>query len=57
MKDKFYSVYRVDHRGDSNPYVRVSESTYKSEGESSKEIAYWQEILKRFPDGTKVIVK
>jgi hypothetical protein len=57
MKDKFYSVYRVDHRGDSNPYVRVSEFTYKNESDSAKEIAYWQEILKRFPDGTKVIVK
>jgi len=57
MKDKFYSVYRVDHRGDTNPYVRVSEFTYKNENDSSKEIAYWQEILKRFPDGTKVIVK
>ena len=25
MRDKFYSVYRVDHRGESNPYIRVSE--------------------------------
>ena len=57
MKDRFYSVYRVDHRGDYNPYVRVSEFTYKNESDSAKELAYWQEILKRFPDGTKVIVK
>ena len=57
MKDKFYSVYRVDHRGDTNPYVRVSEFTYRNESDAGKELAYWQEILKRFPDGTKVIVK
>jgi hypothetical protein len=57
MKDKFYSVYRVDHRGDSNPYVRVSETNYKNESDAGNELAYWQEILKRFPDGTKILVK
>ena len=57
MKDKLYSVYRIDHRGESNPYVRVSEFAYKNESDATKELAYWQEILKRFPDGTKVIVK
>ena len=57
MKDKLYSVYRIDHRGESNPYIRVSEFTYRNESDAGKELAYWQEILKCFPDSTKVIVK
>jgi hypothetical protein len=57
MKDKVYSVYRVDHRGEGNPYNRVSETTYQNEQDAQEEVAYWQDILKRYPDGTKIAVR
>jgi len=57
MKDKYYSVYRIDYRGESNPYIRVSDSTYKNENDAKQELEYWQEILRRFPDGTKVAIR
>jgi len=57
MKDKYYAVYRLDYRGESNPYIRVSDSVYKTENEAKEECAYWQDILCRFPDGTKVVIR
>jgi len=57
MKDKFYAVYRIDHRGDGNPYIRVSESTYNKEQDAKGELVYWQDILRRYPDTTRVIIK
>jgi len=57
MKDKFYSVYRIDHRGDGNPYIRVSEFTYRNEQDAKDELNYWEDILRRYPDSTRVIVK
>ena len=57
MKDKFYAVYRIDHRGDGNPYIRVSESTYNNEQDAKGELVYWQDILRRYPDATRVIIK
>jgi len=57
MKDKIYAVYRVDYRGEGNPYIRVSESTYKSEQEAKNELNYWNDIIRRFPDGTKVVIR
>ena len=56
MKDKFYAVYRIDHRSDGNPYIRVSEFTYKNE-QDANELNHWEDILRRHPDGTRVIVK
>lgn len=57
MKDKIYAVYRVDYRSEGNPYIRVSEFTYRNENDATKELGYWQEILRRFPDGTKVVIR
>jgi hypothetical protein len=57
MKDKFYAVYRIDYRSDGNPYIRVSEFTYKNEQDAKNELAYWEDILHRYPDSTRVIVK
>jgi hypothetical protein len=57
MKDKFYAVYRIDHRDDGNPYIRVSEFTYKNKQDAKNELAYWEDILRRYPDATRVIVK
>lgn len=57
MKDKFYAVYRIDHRGDGNPYIRVSEFTYKNMDDARDEFAHWEDILRRYPDGTRIIVK
>lgn len=57
MRDKFYAVYRIDHRGDGNPYIRVSEFTYKNMDDARDEAVYWEDILRRYPDGTRIIVK
>ena len=57
MKEKHYSVYRVDYRGETNPYIRVSDLTYKNENDAKYELDYWRDILRRFPDGTKVAIR
>ena len=47
--EKFYAVFR-------NGY-RVSESEYPSPLFAQKELEYWQNVVKKFPDGSKVEVR
>jgi len=37
--------------------VRVSEDMHSTEASAEVEANYWREIIRRWPDGTKVIVK
>jgi len=37
--------------------VRVSEDMHESEAQAEKEANFWREIIKRWPDGTKVVIK
>jgi len=37
--------------------IRVSEYMHSSEASAEIEANHWREIIKRWPDGTKVIVK
>jgi hypothetical protein len=37
--------------------VRVSEDMHNSQTEAELEANYWREIIKRWPDGTKVVIK
>jgi hypothetical protein len=37
--------------------VRVSEDMHSSETSAEVEANYWRDIIKRWPDGTKVVVK
>jgi len=37
--------------------IRVSEDMHNSEVEASREANFWREIIKRWPDGTKVTIK
>lgn len=37
--------------------LRVSEDMHESPSNAEVEANYWREIIKRWPDGTKVIVK
>ncbi len=54
---KTYSVYRVDHRGEGNPYIRVSDKAYANTKDTQNEVEYWNEILRRYPDGTKIVIR
>jgi len=36
--------------------VRVSETEYNTIGEASGELSHWNNIINRWPDGTKVVV-
>ena len=47
--EKFYAVFR-------NGY-RASESEYPSPLFAQKELEYWQNVVKKFPDGSKVEVR
>ena len=46
---KLYAVFR-------NGY-RVSEAEYPSPLFAQKELEYWQNVVKKFPDGSKVEVR
>lgn len=46
---KFYAVFR-------NGY-RVSETEYPSPLFAQKELEHWQNVVKKFPDGSKVEVR
>jgi len=37
--------------------VRVSDDIHSTEVEAEKEAGFWREIIRRWPDGTKVIIK
>jgi hypothetical protein len=37
--------------------IRVSEDMHNSLPKAEVEASYWREIIKRWPDGTKVVVK
>lgn len=37
--------------------VRVSDSEYDSKGDAQRELDYWANILKRWPDGTKLEIR
>ena len=37
--------------------VRVSDDMHNTEAEAEQEANFWREIIKRWPDGTKVLVK
>jgi hypothetical protein len=37
--------------------IRVSEMVYNSENEAREEVAHWNRILEKYPDGTKIAVK
>jgi hypothetical protein len=37
--------------------VRVSDDMHESEAQAEREANFWREIIKRWPDGTKVTIK
>lgn len=37
--------------------VRVSDDMHNSEADALHEANFWREIIKRWPDGTKVVIK
>jgi hypothetical protein len=49
MATTVYVVMRDDHR--------VSEREYIDSHDTRDEVRYWEELLRRFPDGSKITVK
>jgi len=37
--------------------IRVSDDMHNSEADAQHEANFWREIIKRWPDGTKVTIK
>ena len=46
---KFYAVFRNG--------VRVSDSEYPSPFYAQKELEHWQNIIKKFPDGSRLEIQ
>lgn len=51
QEEKLFAVYRSG--------IRVSDSVYPSDRDPSalNEKRYWENILKRYPDGTKISIR